>query len=340
MALSSIARSAGGLVSDALSTAAGSVFDLLDPSKSRRAASGLLPGGASSEEKQIPNIGFEAANGSGGATSAAEDDWRVRISLADQATIFYKDPGMLYNALLSPLKKTNGVIFPYTPTINVSHLANYTSASLTHSNYAQAFYNNSEVSDIQITGDFTVQSAEEGQYLIAAIYFFRAATKMFFGQGNNVGNPPPIVFLDGYGSHYLPHVPCVITNFSHTLSNDVDYVQVPVTTTTLEETTVSQAGPNSGVSMYDLGNGTLTDDLSKIAPNFGSKKAATDSNGNYNRTQFKSLTSSTWVPTTSSISITVKPVYSRKNIHDNFNLESFAAGGLLQNKDRGTGGFI
>jgi len=38
------------------------------------------------------------------------------------------------------------------------------------------------------------------------------------------GSPPPIVYLDGYGKHYLPHVPCLVTNFSHSMPNDVDYL--------------------------------------------------------------------------------------------------------------------
>jgi len=63
-----------------------------------------------------------------------------------------------------------------------------------------------------------------------ALYFFRAATKMFYGNsGTYQGAPPPIVYLDGYGAHYLPHVPCLLTQFSHTMPNDVDYIETKVT---------------------------------------------------------------------------------------------------------------
>jgi hypothetical protein len=222
----------------------------------------------------------------------------------------------------------------------MGHSANYSSQSLTHSNYPAQFYTGSEVNDIQISGDFTVQSPEEGQYLMAVVYFFRSATKMFFGSGENIGNPPPIVFLDGYGSHYFPHVPCVITNFSHILASDVDYINVPVTTSILEETQVEAAGPNSGPSLYDDGKGGLTSDLSAVAPNFGSKKAALNPNNTYTQQQFKRITSSTRVPTSSTISITLRTVYSRKNLHDRFDLNKFAQGELLANKDKGYGGFI
>ena len=196
-------------------TGSNTVFDLLKPSTSRLNIAGLLPGGVSSLGKNIPNIGFQSLAGTGGATAAAEDDWRVRVSLSPNAKIFYQDLSSGPNALQHPLIETNGVIWPYTPQITVNHNAGYSTAHLTHSNYPAHFYNSSEVADIQVSGDFTVQNMEDGQYLMAAVYFFRSATKMFFGQGSNVGNPPPIVFLDGYGSHYFPHVPCVITQFSH-----------------------------------------------------------------------------------------------------------------------------
>ena len=168
------------------------------------------------------------------------------VSLSPTAKLFYQDITQGTNALQHPLIETNGVIWPYTPAITVNHNANYQTAHLTHSNYPAHFYNYSEVADIQISGDFTVQNMEDGQYLMAAVYFFRSATKMFFGQGANVGNPPPIVFLDGYGSHYFPHVPCVITQFSHQLPNEADYIQVPISQTVLD---TSPTDPNRSVNL-------------------------------------------------------------------------------------------
>jgi hypothetical protein len=277
----------------------------------------LPPNAATSGTQSVPSIAIQDANTSGSG-APSEDDWRIRISLAAGANIFYKATGAGANTLMDPLKDTNGVIFPYTPSIQMSHVANYTPTSPTHSNYSQQFYNNSEVSDITLTGDFTVQGIDEGKYLLAAIYFFRAATKMFFGQGANAGNPPPIVFLDGYGSHYFPHVPCVITNFTHTMSNEVDYIQIPVVTTTL-------TAPNISAVNDSLGNG------SRIGPNFNVPGKPTTA-------PTKAVTSSTRVPASSTIMVTLKPVYSRKNVHDNFNLDSFAAGKLIQTAT--TGGFI
>lgn len=337
-----MALNLGGIFSQSNSLAPGesggipgsnTVFDLLNPSKARSAISGLLPGGTSSLAKAVPNIGFQNASGSGGATAAAEDDWRVRVSLAAGAGIFYQDPTLLPNALMYPLLETNGVIWPYVPQISVTHQANYTSAALTHSNYTAHFYNNSEVADIQVSGEFTVQSPADGQYLMAAIYFFRAATKMFFGQGANVGNPPPIVFLDGYGSHYFPHVPCVIATFQHTMPAEVDYIQVPISKTSLTESAASApAGPNTSVQ--------LTEEEKAFVPallqsNLEGTKATTAPKLEYN-----TITTTTRVPAVSTIAVTLRPIYSRKNLHNRFDLNKFANGDLLADNDKGFGGFI
>ena len=325
---SSIAKSATSFAQGtSIPKSSGTAFDLLDPANQRRSIlpSGMLGGLA----KMIPNIGF--LGGGGGASAAGEDDWRVRLSLADSSTIFYKDSST-QNSIMAPLVETNGVIWPYTPQITVSHIANYSTAVLTHSNYSAHFYNNPDVNDITVTGDFTVQSVEEGQYLMAAIYFLRASTKMFFGQGTNVGNPPPILFLDGYGSHYFPHVPCVITNFTHNLSNDVDYLQVPITQTSLQDVAPVNAPDNPNGAVNYLDNDGL-----KHIPALGRgtnlvKKASTQ--------KFTSIVSTTRVPTASSVSVTLRPVYSRNNLHDKFNLNDFAQGKLVGDKKKGYGGFL
>ena len=326
---SSIAKSVTSFAQGTSMPKSGStVFDILDPAKQRRMISGLPFGGGSGVlSKLIPNFGFAGGLGQG-ASAAGEDDWRVRLSLADNATIFYKDTST-QNSIMAPLIETNGVIWPYTPSIQVSHVANYSTAVLTHSNYSAHFYNNSDVSDITVNGEFTVQSVEEGQYLMAAIYFLRSATKMFFGQGANMGNPPPILFLDGYGSHYFPHVPCVVTNFTHNLSNDVDYLQVPITQTTLEDVTLTAPdNPNGAVSYLD-------NDGMKYIPDMG---RGTRPQKTVTSQKFTSIVSTTRVPTASTVSVTLRPVYSRKNLHDRFNLNDFAQGKLIGTKD--FGGFL
>jgi hypothetical protein len=209
------------------------------------------------------------------------------------ASIFYNNPN---NPILYPLSQTNGVVFPYTPSITITHNARYGTSQLTHSNYAAYNYEGSEVQSISINAEFSIQNIEEGQYLAAVIQFFRSCTKMFTGASQLAGTPPPMVFLDGYGPTYLPHVPCVVTSFSHTMPPEVDYVEVPV------------GAAVSGIS----GSAFNTD-------NFSAR---------------------TRLPTLSTVALTLQPVYSRNNIAQNFTLENFSSGALMQDSTSPTGGFI
>lgn len=312
----------------------------------RLAGTGLTPGGGTGGTAGPTNVEFKDAAG-----AASASDWRVRLALANSSQIFYKDPK---NTLMKPLADTNGLVFPYTPTINITHTATYNSQQLTHSNYAQQFYQGSDVSEISISGEFTVQDAAEGRYLLAAIYFLRASTKMFFGFGNagqdlsgsmgNSGNPPPILYLNGYGDQYFPNVPCVLTSFNHTLPNEVDYIDIPVTdsTTELVESTRPVA---KDVTNTLVGGNYGTVQNVEYAPNWNlvgvagneaaaeklaaNNKAADTKSYTYNTT---TTTRTTRLPTSSTISISLRPVYSRKSLHDKFNLDDFAAGRLVNGK--------
>jgi hypothetical protein len=210
----------------------GGVIDTLenvvDPSNRRAQISGLFKGGASSQATAgngNPNVNVQPADGK---DIAPARDWRVKISLPT------KGSGISYgadNPLLSILGRTAGVVFPYTPSLTVTHTARYGEQALTHSNYKNYFYEGSDVSAINIVGDFPVQNKDDALYVLASIYFFRSVTKMFFGKDPKdlAGNPPPVVFLDGYGDYYFPHVSCVVTSFQHTLPADVDYMEVAYT---------------------------------------------------------------------------------------------------------------
>jgi hypothetical protein len=267
---------------------------------------GLAPNGMSTRENTATMFRYSGVFGRTNGPAAivsfpnANTDWRVRVSLAPNSKYFYND---LNNALLRPLREESGggssssigsaigqlaglnqsrvgVVFPYTPTITVQHTANYSAQKLTHSNYAQYFYDNSEVGAITLTTDFTVQNVTEGQYLLAVIYFFRSCTKMFFGGGPNSGNPPPIVYLNGYGQYYLPNVPCVVTSFSHTMPADVDYMDIP------------EPGVRNFRGLHPRLN-------------------------------------STRLPTSSQITLSLQPVYSRYAQSQGFSLEDFARGAII-----------
>ena len=78
-------------------------------------------------------------------------DWRVKLRLAPLADYLYmaKPPGIL--APLAP----DGVIFPYTPTIQTTYKATYATTDITHSNYRGYFYQGSAVEPFTISATFT-----------------------------------------------------------------------------------------------------------------------------------------------------------------------------------------
>ena len=264
-----------------------SLGSVLDPKNSRLSITNMLSGGRRKTQKApLTQIGF-AVSPAQGEPIPLDKDWRVRISVSRESGIFYQgDAG-----IMGPLLETMGVVFPYTPAITINHSATYSSVKPMHSNYPAFFYENSEVQAISISGDFTVQTREEGQYLLAVIYFFRAATKMFYGTGKHLGNPPPLLFLDGYGSHVLPHVPCVLTSFQHVIDKDVDYIEVPNLVNTPTTSNFSGAPRANG--------------------------ATVPGKGAYNR-----------LPTLSQIQVTLQPLYSRNRVAE-FDLQAFARGDLI-----------
>jgi hypothetical protein len=148
------------------------------------------------------------------STSPQEMDWRVKIS----CPLIYESP------IFQPLATTSGMMFPYTPQITMSSTANYQNIDTAHTNYPFYAYKNSQVDEIQISGQFTVQDQGEATYWLAMMHFLRTVTKMYFGQGPNLGNPPPICTLNGYGDFVYNNVAVVVKQFNITMSKDVDYI--------------------------------------------------------------------------------------------------------------------
>lgn len=154
-----------------------------------------------------------------GWQGADDDDWRVKVSMPPNLN--------MPSYFASKLSATNGLVFPYTPQIVLSHSASYNQVKPTHSNYPFPAYINSQPDTIQIVGEFYVEDADEGIYWAAAVHFCRSITKMAYGNTSFKGSPPPIVQLNGYGDYVLKNVPCVALQFTVDLPVDVDYIHVP-----------------------------------------------------------------------------------------------------------------
>jgi len=270
------------------------IAPIVDPVVGRLQSSGLLGiiGMGKSTGRNF-NINFNDSQGS------SSSDWKVRIRIGN-ANILYKSG---ISGLLNPLIESGGVIFPYTPNITVAYQANYTPQRFTHSNYAHYSYDNSEVQTIQIQAEFTAQNKEEADYVLACIYFFRATSKMFFGRGEFAGYPPPLVFLSGYGRHYFPDVPCIVTSFSHTMPSEVDYIVT--------------SGSSTGIGFQpSTGAGEFGEE-----PRLGGLTNFLSSSGE----------GCTRIPVMSTFSISLQPVYSKESLTQ-FDLNEFAQGKLVGSK--------
>jgi hypothetical protein len=253
-------------------------------------------------------------------------DWRVRLSLADP------DQNYLYNlkpdpGILAPLRATNGVIFPYVPSVSVSYIASYDPTDVTHSNYKIYSYRQSSVESISLTCDFTAQDTNEANYLLAVIHFFRSVTKMFYGKDENPkpGTPPPLCYLTGLGAFQFDKHPLVITNFTYTLPTEVDYIRASYYTS--DEPGVSQA-PNNTFSQPGPREVRLPQYL----------KAGGVQGPPQWKTAFPSSVEPTYVPTKMQIQVQALPVVTRNDISRRFSLAGYASGDFYRGSAGKTNG--
>jgi hypothetical protein len=245
-------------------------------------------------------------------------DWRVRLRLAPQAKYLYNAPSP---GIMQPLQVTDGVIFPYTPSITTSYKANYSNYDLTHSNYRGYFYQNSSVDPITITGTFTAQSTAEANYLLAVITFFKSATKMFYGQDAERGAPPPLTYLTGLGEYQFNEHPCLINQFNYTLPADVDYIRAG-SPNQLGTNQINQRDRQS-VSTGIVG---LAGSAGRLLNNFLTKGAIPGVPAPPSLGQNRP----TYVPTKIEITITLLPIQSRSQVSKQFSVKEFANGNLIK----------
>lgn len=296
--------------------------------------------------KSISNYASETLQGISGAILRTQEqatrtyqnpplqDWRVRLALADEFDCLYNDPNP--ESILKPLQETDGVIFPYTPSINISYSANYESLDPAHSNYRIHQYRNSAIDQVMISCDFTAQDTYEANYMLAVIHFFRSITKMFYGQDEfpRLGTPPPLCFLHGMGAYQFDQHPLVITNFVYNLPNDVDYIR-------------------AGITARDVGTGIYTTDPleNKESPNAIQRLGTLIRLAGQIRpgglpapTVFSppapGAGEGTYVPTKLSVQISALPIISRNQISNQFSLKDYASGKLLRGSKNSSGGGI
>ena len=228
-------------------------------------------------------------------------DWRVRLQVPDRSPL-QKFFDFDNNPLMAPLAESRGIFWPLTPAVVIQHSANYNALAQTHSNFPFQAYQNSQVDQMNIIGEFPVQNSEDAKHWVATVNFLRTATKMFFGNDDGdglKGNPPPIMHLYGYGDHMFHKVPVVINSFNVELRPGIDYISTKQTNTPYKQLNGADAGFDQSVIAGE---------------------------------------SQTWAPTLSNISVLLTPIYSRESIK-NFSMKKFVRG-ELNGKGTNEVGFI
>jgi len=255
------------------------------------------------------------------ADSDNANDWRVRLSLA-KWTSFKGSP------VLKPLKDAGGLIFPYTPKINISSTATYGSLSPIHSNYQFQNFRSSDPGTITINAPMYVSDTAEGLYWIAMVHYLRSLTKMFTGNDPKAGNPPPVIMLNGYGNYVFKNVPVVVKSIVVNLENTCDYISVPVVGSAAGE--IEGIADSIGGTASALGGlfggtvGSIAGAVGSIAGGIGQIAGLAGSLG------FGGSVSggTAHVPTKSTFTVTLQPIYSR-NSSRKFSLDRFVSGGYL-----------
>ena len=216
--------------------------------------------------------------------------------------------------------------------------AKYDTIPTTHTNFNFQAFKNSDPGTITITAPMNVEDPTQGLYWIAALHYLRSLTKMFAGLDPKAGNPPPIVFLNGYGNYVFKNIPVVVTQVQATLDDKCDYIGVNVVGSAagaaqgLADSVGGLAGSLGGVAGSILGpdlGGSVSGFLggvSNIAGGIGQVAALAGTFG-----LGGSISGGvSHVPTKSTFVVTLQPIYSRSSAR-NFSLDRFVQGGYLNN---------
>lgn len=180
-----------------------------------------LPPGAEPEEATQTVVEFVDMHG-----NIRKPDQRVIIRVPPK----YLTP-MTRGARISSnsfhLQDVGGIIFPYTPSISYSYKAEYTTQTPIHTNFAQNFYKNSSLSEISISGKFTVENGSDAHTYLSTVLLIKSLMRMRSGgalTGDiDSGSTPPVCRLSAYGDAMISNVPVVIKDFRVELPDSVDY---------------------------------------------------------------------------------------------------------------------
>jgi len=222
--INSLARQAGSVANNVKTTVADVTGVVATVNKAKQTALGFLddPVGALSANLQFDSI--DQLQGALGLPTPNTADNRVRLRAMQPDQVYGpNDP----SNLLKIMYETNGLLFPYTPTIDWTQSVDYATTSLTHTNQDYKIYKSTPSTQFRLTGDFTISNYREGQYMLAVIHFLRTVSKMYFGKTNKTpGMPPPVLLFSGYGEYMFNDLPVILTDHGYSLGKDAHYIDI------------------------------------------------------------------------------------------------------------------
>lgn len=212
--------------------------------------------------------------------------------------------------LLGPIARSNGMIMPYTPAIQVNQaVVDYAQYNLPQTNFDYFAFSRRSSPTFSVTAPYTAQDQEEARYMLAVIHFLRTVTMSYYGIQNKEkrGIPPPVLLFSAYGPYMYEKIPVLVRNVSFGLDQEIDYVP---------------AGSMLNVANNDLQE-LITQEQGGVLNEQGTIDAAL---------------AKSYVPTVLTIfmDLVYAPIPSKAR--DEFNLDDFRKGRYLG--EPGTGGFI
>ena len=255
---------------------------------------------------------------------------RVKQSIAGvpgehKVRLYTKNPSWLEKTLETLKKTGNGIVFPYTPTINVNHSANYGTYDINQSVEQPHFYSMTPNVSLQLTAVFTANTLTEAEYMLACMHFLRTANKSDFGAYNNglrrtdAGTPPPVLVFNGYGTEMFNNIPVIVRSVNFTLPEDVDYVSI--------QTQAAQFLEGGFVDVTNLdANGNNIQNELQTQDNAGG-----DITESFEKQPDVNIPAeSSTVPTSILFSIDLAPQHPPGQLRDEWNFKDYASGDLLR----------
>ena len=98
----------------------------------------------------------------------SKKDWRVKLTIPQGSPLenyFFSN-----NSVMAPLNDIKGIFWPLTPSMVIQHSANFNPLAQTHSNYPFQAYQNSQVDQMNIIGEFPVQNQQDARHWVCLLY--------------------------------------------------------------------------------------------------------------------------------------------------------------------------